>query len=64
MKATIVSPWMDMLRHRYEGGASIADLRRRFNATRHQVVCWLMMAGTKFRGPKAVRRARRRMAGK
>lgn len=52
MAATRVSPWMDMLRHRYEAGAQIADLAYWYSTSRVQMTKWLKMAGAKFRSTR------------
>lgn len=45
--AAKVSPWHDMLRHRYEAGSTISDLAYWYSTSRYQMSVWLTMAGAK-----------------
>lgn len=52
MTATRVSPWIDMLRHRYEAGSTVGDLAYWYSTSRYQMAVWLTMAGANLKKGK------------
>lgn len=52
------SPYMDMLRFRYEAGAQIGDLAYWYSTSRFYMAFMLQLAGTKFRHRVSKRRTR------